>query len=308
MNRTQSHTKNMTLAGERIGFFGKGGSGKSTIIVLLAQELRDQGYEVCILDADSTNIGLPYVLGIDTLPTPLIEYFGGMIFSGGLVTCPVDDPDLLPGRHLDLEELDPRYYRQSPSGITLLTAGKIGEQGPGAGCDGPISKIARDLRIYQDGRPLLTLVDFKAGFEDIARGAITSLDWSVVIIDPTIAAIRMAENLRDTIDQINHGVLPATHHLEDPLLVDIANRLYSQASIKGAIFVLNKISDKSVENYLYEELARRGIRPAGVIHDIPEVTRSWLRGMPLNNDQAREDTHKIAAALEAAERSYPLRV
>jgi hypothetical protein len=44
----------------------------------------------------------------------------------------------------------------------------MGELGPGAGCDGPIAKVARDVRVRDgEGTPPV-LVDFKAGFEDSA--------------------------------------------------------------------------------------------------------------------------------------------
>lgn len=80
------------LAGSRLGIFGKGGSGKSTVTVFLAGALRRMGYEVAVLDADSTNVGLGKAFGLARDPDPLLEYFGGMVFSGGPVTCPVDDP------------------------------------------------------------------------------------------------------------------------------------------------------------------------------------------------------------------------
>ena len=131
----------------RIGIVGKGGSGKSTFTVMTAQELRAQGYDVCILDADSTNVGLHEALDIEKAPISMVDYFGGMVFSGGRVTCPVDDPTPLQDAELRLTDLDSDYYAINPQGIVLLTAGKIGDLGPGAGCDGPINKIARDLRI-----------------------------------------------------------------------------------------------------------------------------------------------------------------
>jgi hypothetical protein len=131
MNGSKTNLEWPILAGKYIGIFGKGGSGKSTAIVLLARGLRDRGYEVCVLDADSTNVGLARALGIEASPKPLMEYFGGMVFSGGMVTCPVDDPTLLAGSDISLEELPIQYIRKNKAGITLLVAGKIGEQGPG---------------------------------------------------------------------------------------------------------------------------------------------------------------------------------
>ena len=56
------------LAGQRIGLFGRGGSGKSTCSVLLAKALARAGYTVCVVDADSTNEGLPQALGADKIP------------------------------------------------------------------------------------------------------------------------------------------------------------------------------------------------------------------------------------------------
>jgi CO dehydrogenase nickel-insertion accessory protein CooC1 len=304
MNRTGTNPQRTGLAGKRVGFFGKGGSGKSTAVVLLARGLRECGYEVCVLDADSTNIGLSSALGIEQSPQALMEYFGGMVFSGGLVTCPVDDPTPLAGNELSLDELPPQYFSQNQSGITLLVAGKIGDQGPGAGCDGPIAKIARDLRISKPGQAPITLVDLKAGFEDTARGVITGLDWAIVLVDPTIAAIEMAVNMRDTINQINDGKLPATKHLESPDLVTMANKLYMEARIRGAMYLLNKIGNSNTENYLKTKMAERGLEPNGVIYENPSISDSWLKGTPLEMNESQSDILGFIEKLEAAESLY----
>ena len=100
-----------------------------------------------MLDADSTNVGLHRALGIEDQPRPLLEYFGGSVFSGGAVTCPVDDPTALPTPTIDLAALPTAYARRNPEGIRLLVAGKLAELGAGAGCDGPIAKITRDLEV-----------------------------------------------------------------------------------------------------------------------------------------------------------------
>jgi len=288
------------LAGIRIGVFGKGGSGKSTFVVLLARSLRKRGYNVYVLDADSTNIGLAQALDVEQAPTPLLDYFGGMVFSGGRVTCPVDDPTPLTNAHINLDDLSAHYYARNPSGITLLTAGKIAGQGPGAGCDGPIAKIARDFDI-QDQQQAVTLIDFKAGFEDSARGAITTLDWAVVVVDPTTASVELAASMRDMVDDIIADHLPATQHLESPELVAIANKLFAQATIKGALFVLNKIPDDEVASYLTAELTARGLTPIGTIYEAPSIALSWLKGLPVVSEQAAADMDNIIAELEAVE-------
>jgi CO dehydrogenase maturation factor len=200
------------LRDKRIGVFGKGGAGKTTVVVLLAKALTDCGYDVCVLDADSTNVGVHQAMGLDESPVPLMQYYGGTVFSGGAVTCPVDDPTSLPQAEVFLDELPQKYHVQNREGISLLVAGKIGGQGPGAWCDGPVSKIARDVKIHRRGEHLVTLVDFKAGIEDTARGVITSLDWAIVVVDPSNASIQMAADMWHMVDQIRAGVLPATDH------------------------------------------------------------------------------------------------
>lgn len=298
--------KTKALSSKRIGIFGKGGAGKSTVAVLLAKALRDCGYEVCVLDADSTNVGVHQALGLSKSPVPLMDYFGGTVFSGGAVTCPVDDPTPLPEAEVFLDRLPKKYYVQNQEGISLLAAGKIGDQGPGAGCDGPVSKIARDLRIHRDGERLVTLVDFKAGFEDSARGVITSLDWAIVVVDPTSAAIQMAADMRDMVDQMKAGKLPATRHLEDPELVEIANRVFREANIRGVLFVLNKVRDEETESYMRRRLEEKGIEPIGTIHEDPSIAMAWLKGTSLEGIETKKDAERIVEELEAAEEAYSI--
>lgn len=297
-------TKNRSLANTRIGILGKGGSGKSTVTLLLARALQDRGYEVCVLDADSTNLGLHQALGIDTCPVPLMDYFGGMVFSGGLVTCPVDDPFPLQGADVSFDELPGEYYARSSGGILFLAAGKIASQGPGAGCDGPVAKIARDLRLHEHGENPVTLVDFKAGFEDSARGAITSLDWCIVVIDPTNASIQMASDMLNMVQQMKDGVLPATQHLESPELVEIANMLFRESNIKDVLFVLNRVHDEDMEDYVRSKLRERGIAPIGAIREDSSIAMAWLKGMPLEGAEAGREAERIVVELEAAEEAH----
>jgi CO dehydrogenase nickel-insertion accessory protein CooC1 len=294
------------LDGNRIGLFGKGGAGKSTATVLLARSLARAGYDVCVLDADSTNVGLHRALGLEHSATPLLDYFGGMVFSGGAVSCPVDDPTLLPNADVALKALPEKYYARNREGILYLAAGKIGEAGPGAGCDGPVAKIARDMRLHAFGEHPVTLVDFKAGFEDSARGAVTSLDWIVVIVDPTQAAMKMAVDMKSMIGEIKAGTPPATEHLEFPELAELARRLFKEARVKEVFFLLNNVEDEETEDFLRQALAERGIEPSGVIHRNPAIARAWLHGDPLIGGDLPGHADSLVSALEARVQAYAL--
>lgn len=284
------------LAGKRIGIFGKGGCGKSTFSVLFARALRAVGYEVVLLDADSTNIGLCAALGITRRPRSLIDCFGGMVFAGGSVTCPVDDPTPLPDAELELGQIPDEMLGLTDEGIKFLEAGKVAERGPGAGCDGPISKIARDLRVSKGSDPPVTVADFKAGLEDSARGVITGLNWALVVVDPTLSAVQVALQTKRTIEHIRAGALPSTDHLDSPSLIELAHGLYRQAKIQGFACVLNRIPDSQTEEILRRRLAKGGIDPIGTIPVDETIARSWLRGTRLRVG------HPNGAAAEVVDR------
>ena len=61
----------------KVSICGKGGSGKSTLVALLAREFRRRGTEVLVVDSDESNAGLHTMLGFDGPPTPLMELAGG---------------------------------------------------------------------------------------------------------------------------------------------------------------------------------------------------------------------------------------
>jgi len=287
-----------SIVNKKIGICGRGGSGKSTVTVFLARALRERGYDVCVLDADSSNLGLATALGIDRVPEPLIDYFGGMVFVGGSVTCPVDDPTPLAQATISLEELPPKYWSRSADGVLLLTAGKMGSLGSGSGCDGPIAKIARDLRVRPSGPNNILLVDFKAGLEDPARGVITGLDWALTVVDPSLPAIRLALEMQNMVHSLKAGRPPATRHLDRPELVRLALQIYHEARIEQVSVVLNKIRDSRTENLIRRGLEEEGIEPIGVLRESDAVSQAWLEGRPLTGRRVFDDARRLARDLE----------
>jgi CO dehydrogenase nickel-insertion accessory protein CooC1 len=295
-----------SLAGLRLGVFGKGGAGKSTLVVLLARALRRRAYSVLVLDADSTNVGLAQAMGLASEPEPLLEYFGGMVFSGGAVTCPVDDPTPLPGARVSLAQLPARYLGVSHEGIHLLAAGKLGALGPGAGCDGPIAKIARDIQVIDIGPADVTVVDFKAGFEDSARGALTTLDWALAVVDPTVAAQRMAIHLHRLVARLRAGATPAISHLQRPELRELALRWYREARVRGVLAVLNRVPDPGTEAYLRRALGAAGPPVIGTLAEDQSIGELWLRATSVHSARLADGVSKLASVLEEVTQEAPL--
>jgi CO dehydrogenase maturation factor len=58
---------------------GKGGTGKSTIVTLLAKEIASRKGKVLVIDNDESNIGLHSRLGMQK-PEDFMNYFGGKRF------------------------------------------------------------------------------------------------------------------------------------------------------------------------------------------------------------------------------------
>lgn len=287
------------LAGARIGIFGKGGAGKSTLTAMLAQVFHGRGYKVCVIDGDSTNLGLAQALGLEPPQQSLLEYYGGTVFSGGQVTCPVDDPTPLLNAKLSVGELPAECMTCHDSRLVFLTAGKLGRLGPGAGCDGPVAKIARDFILSNnDNAKFLTLIDFKAGFEDSARGGLTRLDYVLVVVDPTTASLEIAYDMLCMVQQIKKGALPATAHLENPDLVTIANTYYKNSAIKDVFFILNKIPDQETHSLLLDKLSHKGIQPIATIPVDSAIQAAWLNGSMIQVGQADQELMRIVLALE----------
>ena len=61
----------------KISVCGKGGSGKSALTSLLANQAVSRGLGVIVVDSDESNSGLFKMLGFEKPPVPLMELVGG---------------------------------------------------------------------------------------------------------------------------------------------------------------------------------------------------------------------------------------
>ena len=263
------------LRGKRILICGKGGSGKSTLVALLATVLQHKAYEVMVLDGDASNpeglIRLLFGLGVEGEPRPLIEFFGGI----DAVTCPVDDPSPLtriddpapvPDKRIAVfKEIRPEYYLRNGN-ITLFQAGKI--ETYGQGCDGPLEKVVRDFMVEGDA---VNLIDMKAGIEHFGRRIPDRMDVILGVLDYTLESVSIAKRMAE---------------------------FCQEAGIHDFWLILNKIGSEEVKTMLVDKLSNLQDKVIGSIPFDEELIKAGLSGNALGECKTLEDIEPIVEKLE----------
>jgi len=180
----------------KIEISGKGGSGKSTLSVLLARSLAKLGYRVLLVDADESNVGLENLVGIAP-PVHLLEFLGGKKgFKEKLnQQMMVDNPAGIFTGKQKIKDL-PRECVASSDGIDMLIVGKIHHFGEGCACPiGILSKKFLASIDIEDNE--VVLIDTEAGVEHFGRGVVGECDLVLGVIDPTAESFNLARKMQD---------------------------------------------------------------------------------------------------------------
>jgi CO dehydrogenase maturation factor len=248
----------------KISVCGKGGSGKSTIVTLLAGGARDRGYRVLVVDSDESNSGLYRMLGFDRIPVPLMELVGG---KKGL-RQKMGKPQVLSQAEIWLRDI-PLDYMLERDGVRMVAVGKILQALEGCAC--PMGVLSREflkkLRLESDE---IVLVDMEAGVEHFGRGVETSIDGVLIVVEPSLESLELAERI---------------------------NGLASGSGIGSIWAVLNKIGSEAVSSRLRDELMKRNITVIGSIAHDPEIFEACLEGHPVYTGKANGDVEKVLDVL-----------
>ena len=229
----------------KISVCGKGGSGKSTIVTLLANEALSRGYRVIVVDSDESNSGLYRMLGFSSMPVPLMELVGG---KDGLRQR-MGQPNVLAEAEIATADIPERHVLKR-NGLKLIAIGKILQSLEGCAC--PMGVLSREfLKKLVLAEDELVIVDMEAGVEHFGRGVETSIDSVLVVVEPPLESLDVAQKIYD---------------------------LASGIGIKNFGAVLNKVPSEEIGARLETELRRRNMPVAGCIHFDAEVFSSSLEG------------------------------
>jgi CO dehydrogenase maturation factor len=177
---------------------GKGGSGKSTVTVLLAKALAKNGKTPLVVDADESNLCLHRLLGAD-LPANLLDDMGGRAGVKARRQNPLmaGSPELF-AADTRVSEIPARCLAEA-DGVKLLLTGKI--QAYGEGCACMIGSISRSVVTHlREAEDEVVLVDAEAGLEHFGRRIDAGCDLVLHVVDPTHESVAMAERVREMAD------------------------------------------------------------------------------------------------------------
>jgi len=257
----------------KICICGKGGSGKSTLVALLAGAINRLGRSVVVLDSDESNTSLYWLLGLDAPPHSLMEMVGGRMGVQERMQPRSTEGEresvqpIWSQQHLPTDQI-PADFIVAGETCRLVMTGKIHQSLEGCAC--AMGSVTREfLKILKPAPDEVVLVDMEAGIEHFGRGVETSVDAVVTVVEPSLESIEMAGKV-------------------------MALTRASGAFFTGA--VLNKIETGGQSDSVRARLQALSVPVIGVLQQNAAIQRALLEGRDCTG-VAADETSIIAATL-----------
>lgn len=247
----------------KIAVCGKGGSGKSTLVTLLARQAVARKMGVLVIDADESNTGLSRLLGFDQAPTPLMALAGGKkAVRDKIGRSPVLSQDTI--RVGDI----PAPYLQRQNGLAQVSIGKILQALEGCAC--PMGVLNREfLKKLKLDAGMIAIVDMEAGVEHFGRGIEEGIDRVLLMVEPSLESLEIAARIQSLAGSMG----------------------------KAVAAVLSKVPSAAIADRLRDELGHRGIDVIGALPEDPRVFEAGLEGHGLAKGTAYDAAGGVLDAL-----------
>jgi len=228
----------------KISVCGKGGSGKSTVVMLLADAARRLDRRVVVIDSDESNSGLFRMLGFQNPPAPLMEMVGGK----SVLKKKMHQPGLLEQPEITVEDI-PAEYTRVTDGLVLISIGKILQSLEGCAC--PMGVLSREfLKKLRLREKEMALVDMEAGVEHFGRGIDEGIDRVILVVEPAFESVNIAQKIQELAGAMNKVVQT----------------------------VLNKMPSEEVSKKMEKEIQDRRLNLIGIIPHDPLIFEAGLEG------------------------------
>lgn len=248
---------------KKIAVCGKGGVGKSTVVNLIANALRKEGYIAVVLDTDESNPGLYRMFEFTEQPKPLIR-----LLSRFSIGEPAPNTEWITQDKIAIRDI-PTEYILSRDDLKFLMVGKIDD--PFQGCACSMAAITRDLIGKLDVNDKeVVLVDMEAGIESFGRGVERNVDTILIVIEPSFESMTLAEK----ISYMSEGM-----------------------GIRRVYAILNKVASDNTNQKMTEELSKKNIKIIGTIYYDAQVSEAGFEGKSPSNSKAAEYTQEIVRQL-----------
>jgi CO dehydrogenase maturation factor len=161
----------------KIAVCGKGGSGKTTVVALLALAFKAAGRRVIVIDSDESNPGLGRMLGIRDEPHALSRLFN-------------QDGVFSQRERFSMDDI-PVGFMSAVDGVRFMAVGKILDPFQGCACSlaDTARQIVEKLELKEDE---VLVLDMEAGIESFGRGVERQADTILAVVEPSLESIILA--------------------------------------------------------------------------------------------------------------------
>jgi len=189
----------------RIGFFGKGGAGKTTTAAGFIKYLMKAGAYVLAIDAD-VNIHLKSALRIDFSGEQyelgenfkeIASYIRGSRIDLGNRPLISSTPPSLLSKFIRVSNSDPFIASNGlhANNISLLTVGTYQQEDVGASCyHSKLGSLAAVFHHLLDGPEDYVVTDTNAGTDNVATSLAFAYDMNIFVVEPTEKSIKVYQD------------------------------------------------------------------------------------------------------------------